>query len=297
MSMSTGGATRRRLGRAAVILVAAACALATATGVASASTTSTSVGKSSFTRAGMLGFFQPDAGIQPAAPNDLIYHGGFIQDHVQVFLVFWGSQWRSDTNGVEAYTKAFFAGLGTSGDAWSRVTSQYTGRGLHPVFSGSVLKGTWDDTAAPAPGRASAGAIAAEARKAARHFNTSGHNASIIVMSPHGTHPDGFPSGGFCAWHDATGGLPFTNMPYVLDAGRSCGQNAVGGRLDGFSIVAGHEYLEAVTDPVPPSGWLDRAGEENADKCAWKNLHRITLNGRAFAVQPTWSNAIHGCAG
>jgi serine protease len=116
------------------------------------------------------------------------------------------------------------------------------------------------------------------------------------VLSPSGTHPDGFPNAGWCAWHSATGGLPFTNMPYVLDAGRSCATGALGGRLDGFSIVSGHEYLEAVTDPIPGSGWFAPNGE-NADLCVEHNLHKITLPTGSFAVQPTYSNKTHGCAG
>ena len=32
----------------------------------------------------------------------------------------------------------------------------------------------------------------------------------------------------------------------------------------------------------------------NADK--W-NLHKISLPSGSFAVQPTWSNQVHGCAG
>ena len=82
-----------------------------------------------------------------------------------------------------------------------------------------------------------------------------------------------------------------------LDLGSSCGASSVRSRLDGFSIVAGHEYSEAVTDPMPASGWVDSRGEENADKCAWMHLHAITLATGTFAVQPTWSNKIHGCAG
>jgi hypothetical protein len=290
---------RRRLGRLAILGVAAALAITAATGVASASTRSAAPNSAAVDSApsGVLGFNDGSTPIQPAAPNDLIYHGGFVQDHVAVYLVFWGNQWSTDRNGVQTYLTSFFRGLGTAPDVWSRVTSQYPGRGLRPTFTGSVLKGTWVDTAAAAPGRASAGAIAGEAHRAAAHFKVSGHNVSIIVVSPHGTHPDGFPSGGFCAWHDSSGGLPFTNMPYVLDAGRGCGQGAVGGRLDGFSIVAGHEYLEAVTDPIPATGWVARNGQENADLCAWKNLHKITLPTGSFAVQPTYSNQIHGCAG
>lgn len=284
-----------RLGRIAVLGAAGLLALAAATGVASASTGSAAA--PDVAPAGVLGFNHGGSAIAPAAASDLVYHGGPIQDSPHVYLVFWGKQWTSDKNGVQAYLTNFFSGLGRTGDNWSRVASQYTGRGKHPTFTGSVLKGTFVDSAANAPTNMSASAIANEARKGASHFGVSGVNVNIIVVSPHGTHPDGFPNAGFCAYHDATGGLPYTNMPYVLDAGSSCGQGILGGKLDGFSIVAGHEYMEAVTDPQPPSGWVARNGEENGDICAWKGLHKLSLSTGSFAVQPTYSNAVHGCAG
>jgi serine protease len=296
---STGSVPRRgRLGLIALAAVALGVALVAGTGLASAQTTSSSR-SSHYGYTSFVGGQRANA-VEQAA-GDLTYHGGFIQDHVRVYLVFWGSQWTGDRNGVRAYLTNYFKGLGTSSDHWSTVTSQYTGRGGHPVFGTSVLKGVWVDTSAKAPSRASAGQIASEAHKAVTHFNAArfGHNLSIIVVSPHGTHPDGFNTPGhpWCAWHDADRGVPFTNMPYVLDLGSSCGANSVRSRLDGFSIVSGHEYLEAVTDPVPPSGWVDSQGAENADKCAWRNLHTISLPSGTFAVQPTWSNRIHGCAG
>jgi serine protease len=296
-----GSTGRRRLGRIALAAAGLGVVLVAGTGLASAQT-STSSASTHYGYTPFVGTHAASTAVQPA-PGDLTYHGGFIQDHVRVYLVFWGSQWTSDRNGVQTYLTNYFKGLGTSSDHWSTVTSQYTGRGGHPVFGTSVLKGVWVDSGAKAPSNASAGQIATEAHKAVTHFNASsfGHNLSIIVVSPHGTHPDGFntsaPGHNWCAWHDASGGLPFTNMPYVLDLGSSCGANSVRSRLDGFSIVSGHEYLEAVTDPVPPSGWVDSNGAENADKCAWQHLHTISLPTGSFAVQPTWSNRTHGCAG
>ena len=72
------------------------------------------------------------------------------------------------------------------------------------------------------------------------------------------------------------------------------------GIFDGWSIVTGHEYAEAVTDPDNiaswQDGWLDASGSENGDKCAWATANtpngtqNITLGGHQFAVQPTWSN-------
>ncbi|MBV9379118.1 MAG: hypothetical protein JO242_00405, partial [Streptosporangiaceae bacterium] len=91
------------------------------------------------------------------------------------------------------------------------------------------------------------------------------------------------------------GNIPYTNMPYVLDAGSSCGANSVQGPLDGFSIVAGHEYAETLTDPEAGSGWLDAQGSEIGDKCAWQNLFVLNLSTGSFAMQPLWSNNDNGC--
>ena len=63
-----------------------------------------------------------------------------------------------------------------------------------------------------------------------------------------------------------------------------------------FSIVGGHEYEEAQTDPGAGSGWTDATGYEDGDKCAWNALSsNITLGSNYYAAQPVWSNAIGGC--
>jgi hypothetical protein len=233
---------------------------------------------------------------RPALASNLRYGGGPVEHTPRVYLVFWGSQWGSDTNGVQAYLTNFFNGVGTTSDHWSTIMTQYTDSSGHPSFGTAVLGGVWVDNAASAPSRASASAISSEANKGATHFGVSGPNADVFVVSPHGTHPDNFPNSGFCAWHDWNGRVAFTNMPYVLDAGTSCGANSVRSRLDGYSIVGGHEYAEAVTDPEPASGWVAPDGEENGDLCAWQNLSALSLPTGSFAVQPTWSNRVSGCA-
>lgn len=236
--------------------------------------------------------------VRPAAASGTLqYNGGPVQHAVQVYLVFWGSQWDSDSNGVEQYQQNLFRGLGTSQDNWSNVTSQYTdSSGQGPSFNGSVLGGSWVDDSAAAPAAAAQADIAAEADVAASHFGVSGPDVQIVVMSPSGTQPDGFPNSGFCAWHDYNGNVSYTNMPYVLDAGSGCGAGSVQSQLDGFSIVGGHEYAESVTDPQPSSGWVASDGSENGDLCAWQNLGTVSLPTGAFAMQPTWSNNAGGCA-
>ena len=155
-------------------------------------------------------------------------------------------------------------------------------------------------------------------------------NATYIVITPNGKSESGFGTG-WCAWHAGasvpviTQGLhgktsttyaplAYAYVPYIPDAGKNCGMNFVNrktgpldqGYFDGFSIVSGHEYAEAITDSYPSSvlAWVDSQEEENADKCAWGQgpgpqsaAQNVSLSGGSFAVQSLWSNLANGDAG
>jgi PKD repeat protein len=259
-------------------------------------------------------------------PETLSFGGGVDSIGVtsgapKVYLVFWGTQWGTEgTNGsgyttftgdpsnAAPYIQAWIKGLGTNGELWSGVMTQYCDGSLvavgatscpsgapHVGYPSSVLAGIWYDNSAAAPSEASGNQLAAEAVKAAGHFgNTtqaSNRYAQYVILSPTRTHPDGFntPNGGFCAWHDYNGDttldgggaapspdgdIAFTNMPYVADLGASCGANFVSNSLDGYSIVGGHEYAETLTDQNPAGGWVNNTGssftgQEDGDECAW----------------------------
>ncbi len=241
-----------------------------------------------------------------AARNNLRYDGaisgvGVTTDSERVYLVFWGSQWGTqstdasgdatfsgDPSGVAPDVQLFFKGLGTGGESWSGVMTQYcegvstgatscpSGNTSHVGYpTGGALAGVWEDTSAAAPGTATAHQIAREAEDAATHFgNTttaSNRAAQYVIVSPTGTDPDSYETQGFCAWHDYSGDstmdgggavsgslLAFTNLPYIPDAGASCGQGFVDspGTLDGVTIVEGHEYAETITDQFPAGGWV-----------------------------------------
>ncbi len=289
-----------------------------------------------------------DAGL-PGGLSNLRYGGGTNGVGVttappKVYLVFWGSQWGTqgtNPNGYATFSgdpqntapilQGLLKGLGTGGESWSGVMTQYcqgvaSGATSCPASAahvgyptGGALAGVWADTSAPAPGQATGNQIGAEAVKAAGHFgNTTpaaNRNVQYVVVSPTGTHPDGFNTltGQFCAWHDYTGDstlsggavnspygpLAFTNDPYVTDAGGNCGANFVNpgpsGATDGVSIVEGHEYAETISDQFPSGGWTDITGEENGDKCAWISsgpgaAQNITLTTGRYAMQSTWAN-------
>lgn len=281
-------------------------------------------------------------------PQTLAFGGGsVISAAPRVYLVVMGAQWGSastDSNGnlklsndpvgAVPYLQQLFKGLGTNGELWSGVLTQYCdGSGVasgatscpagaaHVGYpSGKAFAGIWYDNSSNAPGAATGAQLAQEAVNAAAHFgNTtaaSNRYVQYVILSPTGTHPDNFNAGGgFCAWHSATGSsygnIAYTNMPYVHDAGGSCGQgfvngNSAQGALDGFSIVEGHEYAETVTDVYPSSGWVNRTGsnyngQENGDECAWINSgsqaasQNVQLATGSFAMQSTWSNDTNAC--
>jgi hypothetical protein len=231
---------------------------------------------------------------------------------------------------LQGYLDSFFANVG--GSRWAGVQTQYC-KTLLPGStscaggSGFVtnpahqLKGVWTDTT-PVPDDIVAlglaenlvdDPIATEAQRAAAHFGYD-PNATYIVLTPPSTIATGQPV--YCGYHSQTTSvdglgnpdriqyafIPWLNENWPGVGTTGCGMHNVNatsnsfgnGVFDGYSIVVGHEYAEAVTDPdnfaTVQDGWNDAQGSENGDKCAWTNTQDIALGGHQFAVQPMWSN-------
>ncbi|MGZ6392199.1 MAG: hypothetical protein ACXWQZ_23420 [Ktedonobacterales bacterium] len=260
-----------------------------------------------------------------ASTNDLYYHGGVGGYGVEtggdkVYLVYWGSQWNSnDPSGEASIQQNFFNGVG--GSKWNNSVTQYCqgvasgtytcgSSGTHATNPTGVLGGVWYDNASAAPSRPTQSQLASEAVRAAAHFGrttaSSNTTAQYVINTAHGYNASGFGTQ-YCAWHSSTsssyGNIAYTNMPYITDAGASCGANFNNlGSKAGITIVGGHEFGETETDIFPNGGWLDSGGAENGDKCAWISSGQgasanITLSTGTFAVQSLWSNAFNSGAG
>jgi hypothetical protein len=270
-----------------------------------------------------------------------------------------------DPDGAGKYMANWVYQLG--GTQWAGEQTQYYENGsggsqVHITNSADQLSGIWvDDTnsitglpktsssAAPGSGNTYTD-LAAEAARAVKHFHiTDLNDADLVIAQPANYSDPNALSTGYCAFHDytypgeeggiyngITKGISYTNMPYALSINSSgvnvCGEDAVNsgqaGKLDGFSIVLGHEIEETVTDPGAEDilgsglnttnlgGWYDAAdANENGDKCAWVgeslgapgepqvspipgHINDITGNhGETFAVQSLWSNDAAGGAG
>jgi hypothetical protein len=256
--------------------------------------------------------------------NDLYYHGGVggigVETAPKIYLVLWGSQWNgNDPSGEAGILENFYNGAG--GSSWLNSVTQYcqgvasgtfycNGVGTAAGNKTGIFAGVWADNASSAPSKPRQSQIAAEAVRAAAHFGntTAASNGSVqyVIATSTGHSSNGFKTQ-YCAYHSSTsstyGNVAYTNLPYITDAGASCGANFNGlGPKAGITIVSGHEMAETITDQFPNGGWLDSSGAENGDKCAWISSGQgasadINLSTGTFAVQSLWSNAFNSGSG
>jgi serine protease len=256
------------------------------------------------------GFTTPDS-------NGKLYSSATLQHYViSFFRHVGGSPWA----GVQTqYCRA--APLGTTSCA-GVAGAQFIGNPLHQ------LKGVWTDPSAVPSDIVTLGLaenlvddpIAAEAQAAVAHFGYR-RQATYIILTPPTTVATGEPV--YCGYHSQTTSvdgvgntqrvqyafIPFLNMDWPEVGTTGCGMHNVNaasdrfgnGIFDGYSIVTGHEYSEAVTDPdnilSDQDGWNDAQGSENGDKCAWTDTQNIGLGTHQFAVQPLWSNEAYDATG
>ncbi len=233
---------------------------------------------------------------------------------------------------LQAYVNSFFGNVG--GSPWAGVQTQYCRNvpagttscagiagAQHVTNPKGQLKGVWTDPTPVPSDIVTLGLaenlvddpIAFEAQRAAAHFGYRSQ-ATYIILTPPSTIGTGQPV--YCGYHSQTTSvdgygnpfrmqysfIPFLNMSWPGVGSGGCGMNFVNatsdsfghGVFDGYSIVTGHEYSEAVTDPdnffSDQDGWNDAQGSENGDKCAWYHTQNVTMGAYTFAVQPTWSN-------
>jgi hypothetical protein len=232
---------------------------------------------------------------------------------------------------LQNYVNTFVANVG--GSPWAGVQTQYcTNVPIGTTSCAGIpgaqyitnpthqLKGVWTDPTPVPDDIVTLGLaenlvddpIAMEAQRAAAHFNYD-PNATYIILTP--PRPVGTGQPAYCGYHSQTTSVDGLGNPFRLQysfipwqntdwpgLGQGCGLHNVNatsdafgnGIFDSWSIVVGHEYSEAVTDPDnffgTQDGWNDDQTSENGDKCAWIETQNIALAGHKFAIQPTWSN-------
>jgi len=225
-----------------------------------------------------------------AAPTSLTYRGGPLLEAVSVCTIFWGEEWQSAPNaGLIDQLNAFFTDILTS-DLLDQLAE-------YSVPAHAIGHGSFDGTAtvtSPAPG----GTVSdAAIQRFLQNELTS--NAALPQPTPNSLYFVYLPAGvtvsqggsrscqAFCGYHSDIGGTVFyAVMPYPGCGGCTGNLSA----LDALTSTSSHELCEAITDPVPGSGWYDDVHGEIGEICAWQTR---TLGGHVGQLE--WSNAAGAC--
>lgn len=219
----------------------------------------------------------------------LVYHGGPLIRKAEVYTVFWGKLWgqtAASTALMQRLNQFFGAILGsTLMDQLAEydVPGQSIGRGS---FTGTRVI----SDGAPA-GSVSDSAIQAQLKKwlAAKTLPPAGDNSLYFVyLDPKVVSIMGGSKScqSYCGYHSNDGKVYYAVMPYPSCSGCLGGMGA----LDALTGTSSHELCEAITDPVPGSGWYDDVHGEIGDICAW-NFKTVA----GYTVQLEWSNQQNKC--
>jgi hypothetical protein len=223
-------------------------------------------------------------------PAKLTYRNGPLLTSVEVFTIFWGSDWeQKPQSDLLQQINQFFDFILTSQlmdqlDEYS-VAGKKIGHG--------ALIGTLTLTA-PAPSKSvddSAIQSLIQQQIAAKKFPATTANTLYFLFLPPGVTVTQGGSASckiFCGYHDAISntGIFYAVMPYPGCAG------CLGGLpdLNALTSTTSHELCEAVTDPIPGQGWYDDNNGEIGDICAWQ-----TRNLGNWTIQLEWSNKANRC--
>ncbi len=232
------------------------------------------------------------AGAARWSSDDLENLGGAVIPEAALYAIWWGDPARFPADAM-AGMDGFLSGL--DGSAYLATTDQYLRGPARATFRGHLMESAPSPTHSPSSEEIVARVcqLLADARQA------PSSTALYLVFT------DGFPEqSSFCAWHD--GGrcpdgqrihvayLPNMAKAPQCDPGDLFHCNGLSAPTRALANTTAHEIMEMLTDP-DGTGWLDRSGDEIADKCNWRFGSCVALGTTRWQLQKQWSNADHGC--
>jgi hypothetical protein len=260
-----------------------------------------------------------------AATPTIKYHNGAVMTARQntIYVIWYGSFPNTGAaNDTRAVMSDFFSNVGGS-PQYNVNTTYYdkNGRYIHNALRYDAATTSYDDaySLGPAPTDAQIPTIVKNAI-AAGHLPADDRAVYFVVTSPDATSK--LRSG--CAWHDGSKTLvsghaiKYSSIPVYGGASlQGCSgsvqnfgeQNSPNDNLEADNALDSfmHELSEAVSDPLPSSGWTTKNGSENGDLCNFNygttylapngthaNAH---IGSRDYLVQSIWQNTGAGfCA-
>ena len=228
----------------------------------------------------------------------VVYKGGKVLVNSKTYAIYWGTptDFPSDlVTGLAALLGGF------SASSYLATANQYVGGPATTQYMGSLV-----DTSTPPKSAPNTAAIVAEVSKVLSANRLSPDPNAIYLV-----YTSNLPKVNYCAWH-ASGVISATTVQ-VAYMPNTAGTTSCYPTSGYFASVTNysygtrsiadntaHEFMEAVTDPVPPTGWVDANGAEIGDKCNFNYLAPVTLSVGSLTtiwqIQSEWSNAVNGCA-
>ena len=226
---------------------------------------------------------------QRAVTANFTYRGGALIEAAKVFTIFWGQSWADDAGAktLAAAVNQFFSDILVS--SLIDHLSEYNSSGKtigHGSFVGSAV------VTADAPINS---VTDSEIQTALQNWISNGtalpndkdtiyfvylEQGVVSVMGGSRSCQS------YCGYHNNANSIYYAVMPYPGCSG-CLGGLAV---LDALTGTSSHELCEAITDPVPGTGWYDDTQGEIGDICAWQFKQ---VDG--YTVQLEWSNEQNKC--
>jgi hypothetical protein len=230
-------------------------------------------------------------GQTPAAPvpAHLAYFGGPLLTKVQVYNIFWGKKWSGGPGAgiatkLNDFHKAILVSPLIDQLAEYSVPSQSIGHGSligSKVITANAPVGSVTDTTVRTQLKAWIGAHTVPANTPNTLYFIYLDPGIVSIMGGSKS------CSSYCGYHDAVGKAYYAVMPYPNCAGCLGGLAA----FDALTGTSSHELCEAITDPVPGSGWYDNHNGEIGDICPW-SFKKVA----GYTVQLEWSNLQNQCA-
>ena len=224
-----------------------------------------------------------------APPPQLSYRGGPLLTNVEVFTVFWGKLWggTASSRSLMDRINRFFADI-----LVSPLLDQLGEYGVpgKTIGHGSLTGSTAISANAPA-GSITDSVLKQQLRKwlASRAVPKITRNSLYFIYLDPGIVSimgGGRSCQSYCGYHNYAGKAYYAVMPYPTCGGCLGGLPA----LDAMTGTSSHELCEAITDPVPGTGWYDDVNGEIGDICAW-SFKQVA----GHTVQMEWSNQQRKC--
>lgn len=268
------------------ILPAALCLL-----VAAATATSLAEAGTSAQPARLLRASSSTTNVSP-----LIDHGGKLLPSSTTYAIWWGSSGfpTDEQSAIPLLLQGF------NGSTYLATANQYMRDSSAATTSYYNSKPLQDTSSPPSHGPSTATIVNEVAKVLTANQLTADPNGIYFVFTSN------FPKVNYCAWHSSgsIGGttvqvayVPNTNgvTGCAPPGGYTTASNGLSQATQSIADSTAHEFMEAVTDPAPTSGWADKNGQEIADKCETFYGSPVIVGTTAWQLQGEWSNHAGGC--